>query len=146
MYLSSRERCHIIYKQTHFRVFIAKCLNFEKLAKMNNFIFNTDVTYFNLSTYKSSAVNNGNFLQVCYESLYSFLLSACTIATILPSAVLLDFNEDGTRGHTLEFYISSRRGKKKDIWSWNDIHWRLPREDNTCFCLSPARHAKSVQW
>lgn len=87
-----------------------------------------------------------NFFQICYESLYSFSLFSCTIATILPSAVLLDFSEDGTRGHTLEFYISSRRGEKKDIWSQNDIHWRFPREDNTCFCLSPARHAKSVQW
>jgi len=82
---------------------------------MNNFIFIIDVTYFNLSTYKSSAVNNCNFLQVCYESLYSFFHFSCTIATILPSAVLLDFSEDGTRGHTLEFYISSRRGEKKDI-------------------------------
>ena len=34
---------------------------------MNNFIFIIDMTYFNLSTYKSSAVNNCNFLQVCYE-------------------------------------------------------------------------------
>jgi hypothetical protein len=40
---------------------------------------------------------------------------SCTIATALPSALLLDFNEDGTRGHTLEFYISSRREEKKDI-------------------------------
>lgn len=40
---------------------------------------------------------------------------SCTIATILPSAVSLDFSEDGTRGHTLEFYISSRREEKKDI-------------------------------
>lgn len=95
--------------------FTAQPLNFEKLAKMKNVILNTDVTYFNLSTYKSGAVNNGNFLQVCYESRHFFFLFACTIATILPSAVLLDFSEDGTRGHTLEFYISSRRGKKKDI-------------------------------
>ena len=37
------------------------------------------MTHFNLSTYKSGAVNNCNFLQVCYESLYSFSLFSFTI-------------------------------------------------------------------
>lgn len=121
-------------------------MNFKKVTKTNNFIFITDIWHILTCLHmKVVLLTIATFFKYAMNHCIPFPFS-CTIATILPSAVSLDFSEDGTRGHTLEFYISSRREEKKDIWSQNDIHWRFPREDNTCFCLSPARHAKSVQW
>lgn len=113
------QKREIIFKDAHGIGFIAFfSRNFEEIAKMNNFIFNTDIWHILTCLHtKVVLLTTATFFKYAMNHCISFSLFSCTIATILPSAVLLDFNEDGTRGHTLEFYISSRRGEKKDIWS-----------------------------
>lgn len=90
-------------------------INFKEITKMNDFIFITDIRHILTCLHmKVVLLTIATFFKYAMNHCIPFPFS-CTIATILPSAVSLDFSEDGTRGHTLEFYISSRREEKKDI-------------------------------